>query len=72
MYLLLIDRVKQLEGKHRVVVLKPGTCNALFYDAVNRGNIHNGKIRFSKGGTITGFHMDNVFIEETNITKTYT
>ena len=62
--LALIDRVKQLEGKHRVVVLKPGTCNALFYDEVNRGNIHNGKIRISKGGTITGFHMDNVFIEE--------
>ena len=69
--LALIDRVKQLEGKHRVVVLKPGTCNSLFYDEVNRGNIHNGKIRISKGGTITGVYIDNVFIEETNITNTY-
>ena len=46
------------------MILKPGACNALFYDEVNRGNIHNGKIRKSKGGTITGFHLDNVFIEE--------
>ena len=43
--LALIDRAKQLasEGgcKHRVVLwMKTGSCNALFYDEIHRGNVH--------------------------------
>ena len=53
--LALIDRVKQLEGKHRVVVLKPGTCNALFYDEVNRGNTNIGKSEFLKATQLPAF-----------------
>ena len=35
--------------------LKPGTCNALFYDEVNRGNIHNGKSEFLKAAQLPAF-----------------
>ena len=53
--LALIGRVKQLAGKHRVVVLKTGACNAFFYDEVNRGNIHNGKSEFLSAAQLPAF-----------------
>jgi hypothetical protein len=60
----LIHHVKQVEGKHRIVITTSGTCNALFYDGLHQGNIHNGKIKSSNGGSSVGFYMGNIHIEE--------
>lgn len=71
----LIGRVKQRASEdgctHRVVAMNTGTCNALFYDDVHRGNIHNGRIRIATGCTITGFRIDHVFVKNTIITNRY-
>ena len=46
-----------------IIVTTPGLCNTIFYDEVRRGNIHNGKVRESKGNQIVGFDMLGITID---------
>ncbi|MCR9066870.1 MAG: hypothetical protein NXI00_23060 [Cytophagales bacterium] len=49
---------------YRIIVTTPGACNAIFYEEIRRGNIHNGKVRLSKGSQIVGFEMFGITIDE--------
>ena len=49
---------------YRIVVTTPGQCNTIFYDELIRGNIHNGKVRLSKGNQVIGFEMLGISIDE--------
>ena len=67
----LLERVTQLRlndesnGDYRIIMTTRGLCNTLFYDELQiRGNIHNGKIKLSKGNQIIGFEMDGITIDE--------
>ena len=51
----------------RIIVTTPGLCNTIFYDEAGRGNIHNGKVRLSKGNQIVGFEMHGITIDENAI-----
>lgn len=48
----------------RIIITTPGLCNTLFYEEIRRGNIHNGKVRLSKGNQIVGFEMLGITIDE--------
>ena len=67
----LLEKVKQLRlndesyGDYRIIMTTRGLCNTLFYDELQiRGNIHNGKIKLSKGNQVIGFEMDGITIDE--------
>ena len=47
-----------------LIVTPPGACNAMSYDEIRQGNIHNGKVRLSKGNQIVGFEMFGITIDE--------
>ena len=49
---------------YRIIVTTPGTCNAIFYEDIRQGHIHNGKVRLSKGNQIVGFEMCGITIDE--------
>ena len=49
---------------YRIIVTTPGVCNTIFYDEIRRGNIHNGKVRLSKGNQIVGFEMFGITVDE--------
>ena len=48
----------------RIIVTTPGLCNTIFYEEIQQGNIHNGKVRMSKGNQIVGFEMFGITIDE--------
>jgi hypothetical protein len=66
----LYEHVKQLKkddkdhGDYRIIMSR-GLCNSLFYDEIRVfKNIHNGKIKLSKGNTVIGFEMGGIIIDE--------
>ena len=47
-----------------VIVATLGGCSIIFYGEIRQGNIHNGKVKISKGNQIVGFEMLGVTIDE--------
>eukprot|EP00973_Karenia_brevis_P089253 12377409-Karenia_brevis.AAC.1 len=51
-------------GKYRIILTTPGLCNTIFYEEIQQGNIHNGRVKMSKGNQIVGFDMFGITIDE--------
>ena len=49
----LLEHVQTMSGNRRIVLTEPGLCNAVFYDEIRNGNIHNGKVKMDKNGQVT-------------------
>ena len=56
-----IKYATQLQG--RAVFADAGSVQHLFYSEIEKGNIHNSKIKTSKGN-IVAFEMGDLYIEE--------
>ena len=62
----LIDRVNNMDGCHRIIMTRNGDCNSLFNAEINRGNIHNSKVKTSKSGGVVKFNIRDVVIDKNN------
>ena len=51
------DKTNNPNDDYRIIITTPGVCNDVFYSEIRQGNIHNGKVRLSKGNQIVGFEM---------------
>ena len=52
-------------GDYRIIITTRGLCNTLVYDEIQiGGNIHNGKVKLSKGNQVIGFERDGIAIDE--------
>jgi hypothetical protein len=64
----LLEKARQAREEdtygHRIIITTRGLCNSIFYSEIQRGNIHNGKVKIAKGGQIMGFDMYGITIDE--------
>ena len=58
------DKANNPNDDYRIIITTQGVCNDVFYSEVRQGNIHNGKVRLSKGNQIVGFEMYDITIDE--------
>ena len=49
---------------NRIVLTVPGSCHDIFYEELQRKNIHNGKVRISTNNRIIGFEMNGIILDE--------
>ena len=54
----------QLQGRRRVVFTELGSVHHLYYSEIEKGNIHNYKIKTSKGSIVAFSIDDDLHIEE--------
>ena len=48
----LLERAQQAKNEqpndnHRIIITQRGFCNTIFYSEIQRGNMHNGKVRIA-------------------------